>query len=475
MSGPGETIRIEEFTTPYPPRYRWLKRSFLIVGIVLVLLAGLRIWWGWYAHRCLQAEIDAIHARGEPILPEDFQQPPIPDADNAAWYLRQAAAAIKSHQVIDEADTDALWMTAPIGNIAAYMADEQAALRYARLARQHKQINWNIKWSGFSTRFPDLHSQRELAHLLGVAAAVEHRQAKDAEAIQSVRDLHRVADAMNQFSPPTLVSHLVGVGIDAVTTDGAMLLSYVLQLSGSNTAEGRQISEMIHDLSDERQYQLAGVQCWYGERLLPLDILQTPQWGLLLSPPSVEEKFVHPMYELDVVQFLDEETQVAEACKQATWPAVRGKLPARVSLNSHGMAFQASRFLSSMIRPSERAILMHFRELAERRGAAVALAIRLYRADHGDQWPATLEELVPRYIAAVPVDPFSPTAATLRYKRDAAGGPILYSVSEDGVDNSGSEQPIATRRSFPINRWETLDAVFHLVYQPPATEPGDSP
>ena len=39
------------------------------VGVLFVLLLALRLWWGWEAHRRLQAEIDRIIAAGEPIYP----------------------------------------------------------------------------------------------------------------------------------------------------------------------------------------------------------------------------------------------------------------------------------------------------------------------------------------------------------------------------------------------------------------------
>ena len=76
-----------------------------------------------------------------------------------------------------------------------------------------------------------------------------------------------------------------------------------------------------------------------------------------------------------------------------------------------------------------------FRNLAWRRMAATALAIRLYQLDHG-QRPADLAQLVPEYLPAVPLDPFNPTGGPLRY-RPAATPPILYSVHEDGVDDGG--------------------------------------
>jgi hypothetical protein len=69
---------------------------------------------------------------------------------------------------------------------------------------------------------------------------------------------------------------------------------------------------------------------------------------------------------------------------------------------------------------------------AERRCAAIALAIRLYRADHHEAWPAALPELVPDYLSRVPDDPFAPNPSPMGYiirknaTPDGHDRPMLY-------------------------------------------------
>jgi hypothetical protein len=63
--------------------------------------------------------------------------------------------------------------------------------------------------------------------------------------------------------------------------------------------------------------------------------------------------------------------------------------------------------------------------MAQRRMAATALAMRLYELDHG-QRPESLGELVPRYLPAVPEDPFVENGQTIRYSIEA-DGPVLRS------------------------------------------------
>jgi hypothetical protein len=59
------------------------------------------------------------------------------------------------------------------------------------------------------------------------------------------------------------------------------------------------------------------------------------------------------------------------------------------------------------------------------------LALEFYRREHGD-WPAGLQDLVPKYLAAIPPDPFS--TSTLIYRRQDDRF-LLYSVGPDGRDD----------------------------------------
>lgn len=62
-----------------------------------------------------------------------------------------------------------------------------------------------------------------------------------------------------------------------------------------------------------------------------------------------------------------------------------------------------------------------------------AVACERYRLVNG-QWPATLDVLVPNYLAAVPLDSF--TGKPLLY-RLLPEGVVVYSVGKDGNDDQG--------------------------------------
>ena len=71
------------------------------------------------------------------------------------------------------------------------------------------------------------------------------------------------------------------------------------------------------------------------------------------------------------------------------------------------------------------------------------LNLRCYRAEHGKP-PATLDELVPRYLKTLPADPF--TGKPLIYRLQGTNW-LLYSVGPDGVDDGGKPAARAAVRT----------------------------
>jgi hypothetical protein len=73
------------------------------------------------------------------------------------------------------------------------------------------------------------------------------------------------------------------------------------------------------------------------------------------------------------------------------------------------------------------------RVLAHSRLMIVELALRCSASEHGHP-PANLTQLVPTYLQAVPLDPFSGRAFAYRPQGNQW---LLYSIGEDGVDDGG--------------------------------------
>ena len=66
--------------------------------------------------------------------------------------------------------------------------------------------------------------------------------------------------------------------------------------------------------------------------------------------------------------------------------------------------------------------------------ADAGIAIELYRREHGGELPKSLADLAPKYLAAVPVDPY--TGQPMFYKVTPEGFAI-YAVGRNGLDDGG--------------------------------------
>jgi hypothetical protein len=91
-------------------------------------------------------------------------------------------------------------------------------------------------------------------------------------------------------------------------------------------------------------------------------------------------------------------------------------------------------FLTKLWFPAlERVGMIDLRIHAQLDCARAVLGVERFRLAEG-RLPETLEQLVPKFIEAVPIDPFD--SKPLRYKR-LEKGYTIYSVGEDGEDNGG--------------------------------------
>jgi hypothetical protein len=77
------------------------------------------------------------------------------------------------------------------------------------------------------------------------------------------------------------------------------------------------------------------------------------------------------------------------------------------------------------------------------RAARTAVAIERFRRDHAEQLPSGLQDLVPAYLPAIPIDPFS--GQPLRFMSNGSGY-VVYGVGKDRRDDGGD---IVIRRVSP--------------------------
>ncbi|MFO0810823.1 MAG: hypothetical protein U0746_19510 [Gemmataceae bacterium] len=164
---------------------------------------------------------------------------------------------------------------------------------------------------------------------------------------------------------------------------------------------------------------------------------EVAQWGLFADPPPTSWPTLNSW--LQGVTSADfKRSNATVMLRGYTWLVERLKespdaMPSHVSEWKTRLAqMPQSLFLDG------RLALEMFREINEYtalvRCAAVAVAAEQFRRERG-HWPAALDELVPRYLAAVPADPFD--LAPLRLVR-RPDGIVIYSIGPNGKDDGGA-------------------------------------
>jgi hypothetical protein len=457
-----------------PPPYRWVRRASVFSGVLLGVLVILWLWWAHVAHARLQARIDAILARHEPLYPSDFFPTALPDDQNAANYYRAAIAA-KAPNVDSPGSSNfhfnnyppypPVWFQLADGAVVA----NPRTLALVRQARKFDRAQWVVNPSNpvIATPLSHLNPSRDLANLVADAGLDAHLHRDDAEAIERIRDVLHQARALNDV---TLVTRLTSLGIQSLAMDRLeTITSDDLQIetgnspgASRNAASRQTVIELIGELCDEETPRHWRRNALLGERMTQFDMTM---WY------ANHATLLRPMFQLEAVRCLENGEYNLHASEQPDWRAAKAVLAAPPLLQTVAPfsatprpdAPRFSRILTSVLLGSvDRYIEVEFRMTAERRVAAVMLATRLYRTDHG-HWPTNLDELVPRYLPHVPLDPFMSVDTRIGYVvlpkglPDGRDRPMVYfEPSGQGTTSLPAGNPIFGWQSVRSRQWRDL-------------------
>jgi hypothetical protein len=413
--------------------------------------------------RALVAQVQELRARGEPMGAEDFKRAKIPDAQNAAFFLRTA------HRALETKGDD--WMKLEEMKLALPLSKEGAALlervvganveslRLVESARTLKEVNWGIAYATpmIQTTLPELANLRELQRLVDAQVTLALHQGEYAKAAAGVRDLMTISRGANGME--FLVGHLVSLASAASAAERAAALAQ--EMNGKDQATVDAVRKLIEELLEEKPLRegwrrgLMGERAVFTEVVLNLDKTKGLPRG---TPAGPLGNLVKPLIMRDGMFFLWHVEQLIKAVDAKDFSAYLKATEVTGNLEEGSYYFQKLHMLSAMLMPAhEKIARRHFMVLADRRLAATALGARLYALEHG-RLPATLEELAPKYLPAVPDDPMA-DGKKLGYVAEEAR-PRLYSVGENGKDDGGSEKPLAISRQ--ESRQQREDLVVHL-------------
>lgn len=436
----------------------------MLIALVLIV----RLIWGWWVGRQLQAQLDEIRQRGEPVAVTDMVYPLVADSENA-WLLQmQAAQVIVKTGVESPRNTNTDYpdyLPYPPEWMKLAEASEKAHAQAFALARQARQLSRVQLRQGLASPtigilLPYLNQAKAMANTLADGAAYSHLKGDDGEAIERLIDLLHLARSLRQDD--FLVSQLVAIGIEALACDQMQMIAPGLRFDGTATtrpATRAMVRPLIDRLLDDGLIADGIRRSLLMERVIWIDYCRTASAGTWIIRPLADREIIRVNRNMAIMQ---------EAGKCKNWPDAKdvlkrckwdplvgaaifmGPTPAasrtvpRYSRLFHGWAGDLSAYLERQ-----------FQGLAERRVTAVSLACQLYRVDEG-HWPQRLDELVPKYLPAVPADPFYNDGRPLGYvvlKGKLPGGgdrPMIFYNGEATSLNPGKE---------PAYRWLPYNGV----------------
>ena len=396
-----------------------------VLGVAIVLLTLLVIWtaWDYIEARRLDAAITDVRARGLSVEPP-AESSPLPEyADDVARIYQAAGDLIPSKRVSNE------WYHAfrsgnplPPARIAearAILAESEPVFALTRRARSASIRPWrpNYGRSVPSLNLPVLMSFRTwfLAETRQIDEATESLlDTFDVLRANAGLENQRAGNlkssvAMSLWGRAMELEVILNRGRPSVTLLRRLESVFSVDPSNEMSVSQWQLETLLSNLSEHRPVDAFVVTQWPG--LQPEDVLKAV--APLLSP-YLRHRLTRSIRNLaDVVdtsrkpwpERLRRLETLARDEPTAVGPGRRSGLPGIFT-----GALESAQLLAGNV--------------AQGRTARIAVAVEEFRADTGHT-PASLAELVPKYLGAVPIDPFN--GEPLKY-RLGADSYTIYSV-----------------------------------------------
>ncbi len=402
---------------------RFRLKGWYVIVAVIVAVVGLIVLYSMIMRARLNRRLEALRAAGYPTtVTELAAYNKLPDGvANAADAYAQAFAAFSE---------------GPSG-LAERLAANRQCLSLLHEAGGIQDCDYDWDWRKFATTgFSEFADVRHCAQLLG-SAATYHASTGDSNAAATcIEDGLRLVDSLRR--EPALLSYLVR------TACTGLVVHSLAECVSTTVFTDEQLTKLDKALAATAA-ALDLTQALITERCVMIESCRNP---FLMAGPGGGSglRMLPGMARMGIADTLDYMNDCIEA----------SKLPPKERLaRFHEAAkrvdeFSAMHVMIKLLAPAlGRVAGLSTRSQAGVDLARTALAIERYRLATG-KLPERLEELVPQYLNAVPIDPFD--GQPIRYHRSDLGY-RLYHIGEDGQDNSGKGKD-------EVNRGDPYDWPF---------------
>jgi len=418
----------------------------LLLPILLVKVGG----WRNQAGRALQKEYDRIRAEGQPLTCEELDAWYERPADNAAdLYVKafdayiEPSPALKANLPLDRESGGGL---PPRGKplpeaarqaIQEHVRSNSRSISLLHEAATHPRCRYPIDLrKGVAVELPDLTRSRKSVRLLAEHAVLLADAGDPDGAAKALAALFTVANSME--NEPVIISQMSRIACAAIGLDA---LKWVVRRAPLNDAQLTGLADALDPFYDERAFWrgLVGSRCmWIGAwdaRMGPGPAAS----GESFNTDAIKKHLQSAVFEDDLAYLLRIHALAIEGAK-LTCEESHGKIEEAMKLAQEipsGYLITSDKAggdESSVLR-EVRLVEARDRIVALSRTAVAALAVKRYQLQN-KALPDSLGQVVPRYMPAVPLDPYD--GQPLRYRREADKY-VVYSISKNGRDDGGVE------------------------------------
>ncbi|HTH47785.1 MAG TPA: hypothetical protein VMB21_09765, partial [Candidatus Limnocylindria bacterium] len=312
---------------------------------------------------------------------------------------------------------------------------------HAALERPHSRYPINLT-TGLNFVLPHLAPLKKAAQYLALEAVYAAGRQDSEQATQAV--LATLSAAHTLAEEPLFVSYLSRIELSGLAIEAAEVVLSRTELTADQL---RRMQTAFVSAEDTNHLGRAIA----GDRVAALESLHIPSRTLFKNVGAVPgywqnlfQARVLDVYDLcglrqrDAQFHLDRLDELAEigGLSRTLAPGRQRQLAARLNAVAgprdwlHPVARQES-WLFQPILPTE------LRSVATLRCAQTAMAVQRWRLAHDGTLPASLEALVPEYLATLPEDPLDGQSLKLRAQTP---GYVIYSVGDDGADGGGKKR-----------------------------------
>lgn len=395
----------------------------LVLGLVLPLALGLVFWFR------------ALDQNPNVSIPT----PTMPATNARDFYVAASNAVVDGGKIGNAVGS---WnpATKPSGDMHFYSPADKAKLvaenqKPVQLLHQGFQYPYQeAPARSFSTAFPHYQKIRALARFLSLQAQVAAGRSDWNGAITADLDAVQVGEQLPHGGP--LIGMLVGVACQAIGRKQAWKSADRLDAVQARAAARRlEVIRTGHmpfadTLQEEEWEAQASLLELMRKRDWPGDMLTTTSpdqqggqgnpsasaWVMATRVRMAGKRTIMANY----TGYMDQ--SIANARQPYAAHLALPPLPTD-PMNQILLPIYAGVRLNEVKADTQNALLL------------VTLALRAYKLDHS-AYPLTLAALAPRYLRAVPADPFA-LSGPLRHKHSGAKY-LLYSVGPDGKDDGGA-------------------------------------